>query len=59
MEVPCMIESITKIGMKAIVSKDQNPMVIFISREHNPQVDMEKYDEGMRLRQNNWSSFGN
>ena len=50
MEVPCIVESITKIGMKAIVSKNENPMVIFISREHNPQVDMEKYDEGSDIK---------
>jgi DNA-directed RNA polymerase subunit E'/Rpb7 len=50
MEISCIVESITKIGMKAIISKEENPLVIFISREHNPHVDMEKYDEGGEVK---------
>ena len=37
MELSCKIDSITKIGIKAILSNDEkkNPMVIFASRIHN------------------------
>ena len=45
MIIDCMVDSITKIGIKAIVSKEDNPIVIFLSREHNTYVDIDKYEE--------------
>ena len=37
MEIMCKVDSVTKIGIKAILSNDErkNPMVIFASRIHN------------------------
>ncbi len=46
MLINCMVESVTKIGIKAIVAKDENPVVVFISREHNSNVDIDNYEEG-------------
>lgn len=40
MIIQCIIQSITKIGIKAIVNKDEyeNPIVVFASHLHNPGI---------------------
>ena len=46
MEIDCKIKNITKIGIRAIISESNNPIVMFISREHNPDKDFDQYKEG-------------
>jgi len=46
MEIECKIKNITKIGIRAVISEHNNPIVMFISREHNPDKDFDQYKEG-------------
>jgi DNA-directed RNA polymerase subunit E'/Rpb7 len=46
MIIKCKIVNITKIGIRAIISEIHNPIVLFISREHNANKNFEDYDEG-------------
>ena len=50
MQLSCIVENVAKIGIKAIVSNDENPIVVFISREHNlntgEEFDIDSYEEG-------------
>jgi DNA-directed RNA polymerase subunit E'/Rpb7 len=43
MNVDCKIINITKIGIRAIISDVNNPMILFISREHNQTKDFDDY----------------
>ena len=43
MNVNCKIINITKIGIRAIVNDVNNPMVLFISREHNQNKNFDDY----------------
>ena len=46
MIIRCKIVNITKIGIRAIVSEIHNPIVLFISREHNASKNFDDYEEG-------------
>jgi len=46
MIIKCKIVNITKIGIRAIISEVHNPIVLFISREHNANKNFEDYEEG-------------
>lgn len=46
MIIKCKIINITKIGIRAIISEVHNPIVLFISREHNANKNFEDYEEG-------------
>jgi DNA-directed RNA polymerase subunit E'/Rpb7 len=46
MIIKCKIINITKIGIRAIISEVYNPIVLFISREHNASKNFEDYEEG-------------
>jgi DNA-directed RNA polymerase subunit E'/Rpb7 len=50
MEIECKIKNITKIGIRAIINEHNNPIVLFISREHNPDKDFEQYKEDSYIR---------
>ena len=50
MEVECKIKNITKIGIRAIISEQNNPIILFISREHNPDKDFEQYKESQIIK---------
>ena len=43
MNVDCKIINITKIGIRAIISDVNNPIILFISREHNQDKNFEDY----------------
>ena len=43
MNVDCKIINITKIGIRAIISDVNNPMILFISREHNQTKNFDDY----------------
>jgi hypothetical protein len=45
MEIECKIKNITKIGIRAVITEHNNPIVLFISREHNPDKDFDQYKE--------------
>ena len=50
MEIECKIKNITKIGIRAIISEHNNPIVLFISREHNPDKDFDQYKENQIIK---------
>ena len=50
MEVVCKIKNITKIGIRGIISEDHNPIILFISREHNATKNFDDYEEGQRIK---------
>lgn len=50
MEIVCKIKNITKIGIRGIISEEYNPIILFISREHNASKNFEDYEEGQPLR---------
>jgi|TARA_B110000114_G_scaffold180822_1_gene217269 DNA-directed RNA polymerase subunit E'/Rpb7 len=50
MEIDCIIKNINKIGIRAIISEENNPMNIFISKEYNKEVNMDKYNEGDTIK---------
>jgi DNA-directed RNA polymerase subunit E'/Rpb7 len=50
MEIDCIITNITNIGIKAIISKDENPLIIFLSKEHNNISDYSKFDINQKIR---------
>jgi hypothetical protein len=50
MEVMCKIKNITKIGIRGIINEMNNPIVLFISREHNANKHFEDYEEGQMIK---------
>lgn len=50
MEVDCMIQSVNKIGIQAIIREKYNPMVLYITREHNDKINMEDYKLGQKIK---------
>ena len=50
MELMCKIKNITKIGIRGVISEKYNPIVLFISREHNSNKNFEDYEEGQTIR---------
>ena len=50
MEVMCKIKNITKIGIRGIINEMNNPIVLFISREHNINKHFEDYEEGQMIK---------
>jgi hypothetical protein len=50
MELMCKIKNITKIGIRGVISEKHNPIVLFISREHNANKNFEDYEEGQTIR---------
>lgn len=50
MELMCKIKNITKIGIRGIISENNNPVVLFISREHNSTTDFDNYEEGQYIK---------
>lgn len=50
MELMCKIKNITKIGIRGVISDTYNPIVLFISREHNANKNFEDYEEGQTIR---------
>jgi hypothetical protein len=50
MEIDCKIKNITKIGIRAIISEQNNPIILFISREHNPDKDFDQYKENQIIK---------
>jgi DNA-directed RNA polymerase subunit E'/Rpb7 len=50
MEVVCKIKNITKIGIRGIISEENNPIILFISREHNASKNFDDYEEGQLIK---------
>jgi DNA-directed RNA polymerase subunit E'/Rpb7 len=50
MEIDCKIKNITKIGIRAVISEHENPIILFISREHNPDKNFDDYKENERIK---------
>jgi DNA-directed RNA polymerase subunit E'/Rpb7 len=41
----CKIMKLAKIGIRAMISSNNNPIVFYISREHNPDINFDDYKE--------------
>jgi hypothetical protein len=50
MEVECIVRYVNKIGICATVREKQNPMVLYVTREHNPDVLMDEYKPGKKIK---------
>ena len=50
MEVVCKIKNITKIGIRGVISDEYNPIILFISREHNATKNFDDYEEGQLIK---------
>ena len=44
LRLTCTIESISKIGIRAVIRKGQTPIVVYLTRELNPSIYMEDYE---------------
>jgi hypothetical protein len=51
MRLTCTVESVSKIGIRAVVRKGQTPIVVYLTRELNPSIYMEDYeiDQGIEV----------
>ena len=49
MIINAKIKNITKIGIRAVVSDYDNPIILFVSSEHNPHKNMESYTIGQSI----------
>jgi len=50
MQVDCMVQSVNKIGIQAVVREKYNPMTLYITREHNDKINMEDYKIGQKIK---------
>ena len=50
MEFECMVRQINKIGIRATVRERQNPVVAYVTREHNAELDFSTYKQGQLIR---------
>lgn len=53
MQIKCVAKNITKAGIKAIVSEESNPVVVFIARDHHYQMEYfsnVKEEEQIKIR---------
>jgi len=44
MRLTCKVESVSKIGIRAVIRKGHNPIVVYLTRELNPAIYMEDYE---------------
>ncbi len=52
MLIKAKIKNITKIGIRAVISDVNNPIVLFVSSEHNQNKNMESYIIGQTIQLN-------
>lgn len=45
----CKIIKLAKIGIRAVISYSDNPIVFYISREHNPTINFDNYKESQNI----------
>jgi hypothetical protein len=45
----CKIMKLAKIGIRAMITLNNNPIVFYISREHNPSINFDDYKENDEL----------
>lgn len=50
MEVECIVKNVNKIGIRATVREKQNPLMLYVTREHNPNVLMDEYKLGQKIK---------
>jgi DNA-directed RNA polymerase subunit E'/Rpb7 len=48
--VPCKIIHNTKIGIRGLYQEGNNPIIFFVSREHNPDKNFEEYAIGQTIQ---------
>ena len=50
MEVECIVRQVNKVGIRATLREKQNPLVVYVTREHNSQLNMSSYKVGQKIR---------
>jgi DNA-directed RNA polymerase subunit E'/Rpb7 len=50
LEVECIVRQVNKVGICATIREKQNPMVVYITREHNAKVNMDEYKAGQKIK---------
>ena len=50
MEVECIVKHVNKIGIRATVREKQNPLVLYVTREHNSDVSIDDYKPGQKIK---------
>jgi DNA-directed RNA polymerase subunit E'/Rpb7 len=50
MELECIVKYVNKIGIQATLSDRQNPMEIYVTREHNQKVNFDDIEIGKKIR---------
>jgi len=50
MELECIVRQVNKVGVRATIRESQNPMVLYITREHNTQLKFDSYKSGQKIK---------
>ncbi len=50
MEVECIVRQVNKIGIRATIREKKNPMVVYITREHNTRLSFDSYKSGQKIK---------
>jgi DNA-directed RNA polymerase subunit E'/Rpb7 len=50
MEVECIVRQVNKVGIRATLREKHNPMVLYITREHNTSLQMESFKSGQKIK---------
>ncbi len=50
MEVECIVRQVNKVGIRATLREKQNPLVVYVTREHNSQLNMSSYKVGQKIK---------
>jgi hypothetical protein len=50
MEVECIVRQVNKVGICATIRESQNPMMVYVTREHNQKLNMESYKIGQKVK---------
>jgi hypothetical protein len=50
MEVECIVRQVNKVGIRATLREKQNPLIVYVTREHNSQLNMSSYKVGQKIK---------
>jgi len=50
MEIECIVRQVNKVGIRATIRETQNPIVVYITREHNSTLQMDSYKSGQKIK---------
>jgi len=50
MELECIVRQVNKVGIRATLREKQNPLVVYVTREHNAELNMSSYKVGQKIK---------